>query len=90
MGKYRSFFGDSPYTIFKEETSEAVKNYEAVLNELNGIDRCFVNNDTDGIHAIMKRAEADPALSNWNKLRIVNECKLALFDHRMYNGLQNV
>ena len=90
INRYRSFFGDSPYTIFREETSEADKNAEAVLNELNGIDRCFVNNDTDGINEIMKRAEANPALSNWNKLRIVNECKLALFDHRMYNGLQNV
>ena len=89
INRYRSFFGDSPYTIFREETSEADKNAEAVINELNGIDRCFVNNDTDGINEIMKRAEADPALSNWNKLRIVNECKLALFDLRMYNGHQN-
>ena len=90
INRYRSFFGDSPYTIFREETSDADKNAEAVLNELNGIDRCFVNNDADGINEIMKRAEADPAFSNWNKLRIVNECKLALFDLRMFNGLQNV
>ena len=77
---YRRFFGESPYTIFREETNEADKKSEAVINELNGIDRCFVNNDTDGIREIMKKAEENAELSNWNKLRIINECKLALLD----------
>ena len=68
------------YTVLRDETSEADKNAEAVLNELKSIDRCFVNDDADGISEIMKKAEANPELSNWNKLRIINECTLALFD----------
>ena len=48
------------------------------MNELNSIDKCFVNNDADGIKEIMKRAEENTELSNWNKMRIVNECRLAL------------
>lgn len=34
----------------------------------------------EGINAIMKKAEADTGLSGWNKLRIINECRAALFD----------
>ena len=77
---YRSFFGDSPYTIFREETNEAAKKSEVIINELNSINRCFVNDDADGINEIMKKVEANIELSNWNKLRIINECKSALFD----------
>ena len=39
-----------------------------------------MNADEAGIKEIMKKAEADPELSNWNKLRIINECKSALFE----------
>ena len=52
-----------------------------MVNELNSIDKCFVNDDADGITEIMKRAEENTELSNWNKLRIISEiseCKLAL------------
>lgn len=80
INSYRSFFGASPYTVFREETGEGDQKARAVLNELNNIDRCFVNDDADGINEIMKNVEADPAFSGWNKLRIINECKLALFD----------
>ena len=48
------------------------------MNELNSIDKCFVNDDADGILAIMKKAEASAELSNWNKLKIINECQAAL------------
>ena len=77
---YRSFYGERPETIFRAETNEAAKRHEDVINELNSIDRCFVNDDADGISEIMKRAEANTELSNWNKLRIINECRSALFD----------
>ena len=87
INSYRSFFGASPYTVFREETNEADKSAEAVLSELNSIDRCFVNADADGIKEIMKRAEADPAFSNWNKMRIINECNLALLDLIQENGV---
>ena len=83
INSYRSFFGDSPYTIFRAETNEAVKKSEVVIIELNSIDRCFVNDDADGINEIMKKAEANTELSNWNKLRIISECKSALFDLRI-------
>ena len=78
INSFRSFFGDSQETIFREETNEASKQSELVLNELKCIDQCFVNDDNDGIMEIMKKAEESTDLSNWNKLRIVNECKTAL------------
>ena len=78
INSYRSFFIDRKETIFREETSEAAKKTELIMNELNSIDKCFVNNDADGIKEIMKRAEGNTELSDWNRLRIVNECKLAL------------
>ena len=71
------------YTVLRDETSEADKNAEAVLNELKSIDRCFVNDDADGILAILKNAEANTELSNWDKLRILNECQSALLDLRI-------
>ena len=80
INSYRSFYGNKPETILREETDEAAKKREDVLNELRSIDKCFVNEDTDGITQIMKRAEANTKLSNWNRLRIVNECKSALSD----------
>ncbi|MDO5139069.1 MAG: hypothetical protein Q4D71_11525 [Oscillospiraceae bacterium] len=80
IDKYRSFFGEKPDTVFREETNEAVKKAEVVINELNNIDRCFVNDDADGINEIMKKAEANTELSNWNKMMIINECKAALFE----------
>ena len=82
IDSYRSFFGDRPGTIFREETNEAVKKHEEMINELNLIDEYFVNRDTDGINEIMRKAEADAGLSKWNKLRIINECRSALFDLR--------
>ena len=80
IDRYRSFFGGSPWTILREETNEDAKRSEAVIGELNGIARCFVDEDRDGIIEIMRRAEADPEMSNWNKLRILNEGTSALFD----------
>ena len=44
------------------------------------IDACFVDGDLDGIKGIMKKTEEDSELSNWSKLRIINECTLALLD----------
>lgn len=44
------------------------------------IDACFVDGDVDGITGIMKKTEEDSGLSNWSKLRIINECTLALLD----------
>ena len=77
---YRDYFGDSPYTIRREESNEAAKQAEAVLAELSSINACFIRDDAEGIRGIMEKAEANGDISNWNKLRIVNECKLALFD----------
>ena len=79
---YRSYYGNRPETIFRAETNEAAKNSEAVVNELKSIDRCFVNEDADGINEILNKAEANNELSSWNRLRIINECKTALFDLR--------
>ena len=82
IDSYRSFYGDSPYTVFREETSEADKKTEIVVNELNSIDRCFVNGDAAGINEILKKAHANADLSPWYKLRIINECASALMDLR--------
>ena len=77
IDRYRSYFGDKPETIFREETPESA---QAVINELNSIDVCFVNNDTDGINEIRERAEANAALSPLDKMGIVTECQTALLD----------
>ncbi len=78
INRFRSFFSDRPETVFRAESNDAAKQSELVLNELKCIDQCVVNDDNDGIHEIMKKAEENADLSNWNKLRIVNECKAAL------------
>ena len=83
IDRYRSYFGARPETVFREETSEAAKQDEVVLGEWNRIDQCFVTDDADGIRMIMKNAEANTELSNWNKLRIINECTSALVDLRL-------
>lgn len=80
IDRYRSFFSGLPGTVFREETSEAARQEEAVNSELNHIDACFVDGDVDGITGIMKKTEEDSGLSNWSKLRIINECTLALLD----------
>ena len=78
IDRYRRFFGDSPDTIFRDETDETM-----ITNELNSIDICFVNHDADGIIEIMKKAQANTQLSNWNRLKIINECNSALLDLRV-------
>ncbi len=83
IDRYRSFFSCKPDTVFRAETDEAAKQNEAVLKELNSINQCFVNDDADGVNAIMKKAETNTELSNWNKLRIINDCKSALLDLRI-------
>lgn len=45
------------------------------MEELSRIDSCFMNDDADGITEIMKQAEGNPELSNWNKLRISSPSK---------------
>ncbi len=84
IDNYRSFFGDKPETIFREETDAAAKKREDVINELKNIDKCFVNGDEDGIKEIKKKAEANTELSDWNKLRIINECNSALLDLHIF------
>ena len=86
IDSYRRFFGDRSETIFREETNKTAKKDEIIINELNSIDKCFVNDDADGIKKIMKNAEANTELSSWDKLRIINECKLALVDLRIKPG----
>ena len=77
---YRSFFAGRPDTVFRTETNENVNKAEELINELNKIDKCFINDDADGIKEIMKKTEANVSLSNWNKMRIINECRAALLD----------
>ena len=79
INSYRSFFGRSPETIFRNETNEMDPETAAVISELNRIDRGFVNNDADAIREILNRAEANTDFSEWNKLMIINECNSALF-----------
>ena len=53
---------------------------EAVIGELNRIDRGFVDGDADAIKEILKRAEANTEITEWNRLLIINECNSALFE----------
>ena len=82
IDNFRNFFSASPDTVYRDEANETA-NKEEVINELNSIDKCFVNDDADGILAILKNAEANTELSNWDKLRILNECQSALLDLRI-------
>ncbi len=82
---FRSFFSNNPVTVFRVETNETAKKDEAVRNELNNIDRYFVDEDADGIKEIMKKAEANTEFSNYDKMRIINEANLALVDLRLIN-----
>ena len=87
IDRYRSYFGGRPETVFREEESDAARQQAAVVGELKAIDRCFVHGDADGISGILKNAEADARLSHWSKLRIINECSLALLDLRIQEDL---
>ncbi len=80
IDRFRDHFAKSPYTIFREEENEIDKQNEIVRNEIININRCFAQNDANGIIAIMKKTEADTQLSNLNKIRIIGECKAALFE----------
>ena len=80
---YRSYYGNSPYTVLREEIKEDAQIAEVMVNELKSVDRCFGYEDADGITEIMRKAEANSELSNWNKLMIINECQSALFDLRI-------
>ena len=83
IDSYRSFFGDSPETVFREEENGSAREEAITTDALNGIDKCFVNDDAKGINAIIEEAEADTELSNWNKLRIINEGRAALLELRI-------
>ena len=83
IDRYRSYFGDRPETIFREETGDAEKQDAAVIRAWNGIDECFVIGDADGIRQILKHAEANEELSGWSRLKIINACTSALVDLRL-------
>ena len=89
IDRYREYYGDKPETIFREETSEAAKQEEFVINELNTINECFVNEDAEGIRQILKKAEDNTELFKWNKLRIMKECQAALVDLRVKADLDS-
>lgn len=83
IDNFRNFFGASPDTVYRDESNETANNEEVIIHELNSIDKCFVNDDADGITEILKNAEANTELSTWAKLRIINECTSALLDLRI-------
>ena len=85
INSYRSFFGSRSDVIFRVETNEAAQKDEAVINELNSIDKCFVYDDADGIKKIMKEAKANTEFSVYDKRRIIDEGNLALTDIRLKN-----
>ena len=80
IDRYRDFYGNSPYTIFRSEENEADKQNAYVSGELDRINECFVADDANGIVAIKRSAEANTDLSEINRMRIITECKLALND----------
>jgi len=77
---FRAFFAKQSDTIVRNEANEPDSKDEAVRNELNNINRCFVNNDEGGIREIIEKTEADTELSKWDKFRIIKECQTAIFD----------
>ena len=83
IDSYRSYFGNLPGTVCRSETNEADKKREDFISRLNSIDSCFVNDDADGILEILNEAEASTEMNKWDKLKLINECKTALFDLRI-------
>ena len=75
IDNYRRFFGNSPDTVFREEKDE-----NRIISELNNIDKCFVNDDANGIIEIMNRAKANTKLSGFTKQLIIHDCKAALLE----------
>ena len=75
IDSYRKFFSNCPDTVFREEKDE-----NRIVNELNSIDKCFVNDDANGIIEIMNRAKENAGLSGWSKQLIIHECKTALLE----------
>ena len=75
IDNYRKYFGEKPDTIFREEKDESI-----LMDELISIDKCFVEEDANGIVAIVKRAKENPKLSKRDKMEIIYECKSALID----------
>jgi hypothetical protein len=75
INKYREYFGDRPDTVFREEQDES-----AFIKALNGIDKCFVNEDANGLLEIMKNAKASNLLSGPEKQMVAHECKAAALD----------
>ena len=79
----KKMFGrEARHYLLDEEkiNNEEDKEIKAVIGELNKIDKCFVNGDADGIREILKRAEANTDLCEWNRLRLINECSSALLE----------
>ena len=75
INKYRDYFGNKPETVFREEKDES-----AYLKALNGIDKCFVNEDANGLIEIAKNAKASNELSGWEKQMVALECRSAAMD----------
>ncbi len=75
INKYREYFGNKPETVFREEKDES-----AYLKALNGIDKCFVNEDANGLIEIAKNAKASNELSGWEKQMVALECRSAVMD----------
>lgn len=73
---YRNYFKEKEETIFRDEANED----EIVVKEINKINECFINGDIESINEIMKNAEVNKNLLKWNKLRIITECKSAIFE----------
>lgn len=75
INKYREYFGDKPETVFREEQDES-----AFKKAMSGIDKCFVDEDANGLLEILKNAEASNALSGWEKQMVALECRSAVMD----------
>lgn len=81
IDNYRNFYKEKPNTIFRDEANED----KIVVKEINAINESFINNDMDNIKEIIKKAESNKNLLKWNRLKIINECKSALFELNIQN-----
>ena len=80
INAFRAYFADKSETAFRLETKESEKKDEQARETLINVGRCFMKEDADGIEAILNQTIEDKELSGLNKMRIINECKSALFD----------
>lgn len=80
VDKWRRHFEKKKATIFKLENNRFTILAEAIMEQFNSINECFVHDDAEGIRDIMEQAESNSELDITEQFIVIEECKRALAD----------